>query len=132
VFIHIGDGACVYRTRGDPAWKIPSWPAQGEYASTTFFVTDEPQPSVQFSSLPEPIDDIAVFSDGIERLTLEFSTKTAHGPFFENMFSRLHSTSPGRDRRLSKALGTFLDSPAVCDRTDDDKTLILAKRLTEC
>jgi hypothetical protein len=86
---------------------------------------------IQFTTLPEPIDQIAVFSDGIERLALEFSSKTAHGPFFESMFAPMRDASPGRDRPLSRALQRFLDGPTVCDRTDDDKTLILAKRISE-
>jgi hypothetical protein len=31
----------------------------------------------------------------------------------------------GRDAGLSKALGSFLSSPRVCEKTDDDKSLIL-------
>jgi Protein phosphatase 2C len=129
--IHVGDGACVYRTRGDPAWKAATWPAQGEYAATTFFVTDDPQPSINFSAIAEPVHELAVFSDGIERLALDFAAKTPFAPFFDKMFAPLNATTPGRDRQLSKALRSFLDSPTVCDRTDDDKTVILAKLIAE-
>jgi len=31
----------------------------------------------------------------------------------------------GRLASLSAALGQYLDSPRLCERTDDDKTLIL-------
>ena len=131
IFVHIGDGACVYRLAGDLMWTVPTWPAQGEYAATTFFVTDEPEPSVQFATVSGPIRELAVFSDGLERLALEFASKTAFPPFFEKMFAPLHGTAPGRDRGLSRSLKGFLDGPAVCDRTDDDKTLILAKRVED-
>jgi serine/threonine protein phosphatase PrpC len=30
IFIHVGDGAFVFRTEGEAAWKVPTWPAQGE------------------------------------------------------------------------------------------------------
>jgi hypothetical protein len=32
----------------------------------------------------------------------------------------------GRDRDLSAKLAAYLDSSLVCERTDDDKTLVLA------
>lgn len=34
VFIHVGDGASVFRTAETPQWNVPSWPAQGEYAAS--------------------------------------------------------------------------------------------------
>jgi hypothetical protein len=129
VIVHVGDGACVYRHCNDSDWKVGTWPAQGEYAATTFFVTDDPEPTINFAKVSESIGDLAVFSDGIERLALDFATKTAHAPFFDKMFAPLSSTAPGRDRTISKALRSFLDGPLVCDRTDDDKTVILARRI---
>jgi Protein phosphatase 2C len=131
VVVHVGDGACVYRNRDDPTWKVATWPAQGEYAATTFFVTDEPQPTVNFATITESIHELAIFSDGIERLALDFADKSAYAPFFEKMFAPLTARSPGRDRQISKALLAFLDGPTVCERTDDDKTLILARRIVE-
>ena len=129
--IHVGDGACVYRNGSDIAWKVATWPAQGEYAATTFFVTDEPQPSINVVTISEPVTEVAIFSDGIERLALDFSAKTAYAPFFDKMFAPLNATTPGRDRKLSRSLQDFLDGPGVCARTDDDKTVILARRIVE-
>jgi hypothetical protein len=129
IFVHVGDGASVFRTANNSDWQVATWPAQGEYAATTFFVTDDPQPSIQFCFVDHPINEIAVFSDGLERLVLDFSTHTAHAPFFERMFAPLSSPSSGRNRELSRSLKQFLDGPSVCGRTDDDKTLILAKRM---
>jgi hypothetical protein len=130
-FIHVGDGAFVFRTAGDSVWNVPTWPAQGEYAATTFFVTDEPEPHLQFVSLCQPIEELALFSDGIERLVLQFSTKTAFSPFFDKMFAPLRDSTAGRNRKLSQELRKFLDGPSVCEKTDDDKTLLLAKRHLE-
>jgi hypothetical protein len=130
VFVHVGDGAFAFRIEGQSDWNVPTWPAQAQYAATTFFVTDEPEPHLQFARVSEPIEEIAIFSDGMERLALQFSTKTAFSPFFEKMFAPLQG-STGRNRKLSRDLRTFLDSPSVCERTDDDKTLVLAKRHLE-
>jgi hypothetical protein len=129
IFINVGDGESVFRTAHNDEWQVSTWPAQGEYAATTYFVTDDPQPSIQFRLVDHPISEIAVFSDGLERLVLDFISHTAHAPFCDKMFSPFDRVSAGRDRTLSRALHRFLDGPSVCSKTDDDKTLILAKRL---
>ena len=127
--IHVGDGACAIRRAQTTEWHVPSWPAQGEYASTTYFVTDDPQPRVSLSSVDGEIEEIAVFTDGIERLALDFSASTAFRPFFESIFPALRREGVGRHRRLSCYLRTFLDSSRMAERTDDDKTLIMARRM---
>jgi Protein phosphatase 2C len=129
VIVHVGDGACALRFSGDPLWYVPSWPAQGEFASTTFFVTDDPCPSVRVAQEIGTVSEVAVFSDGIERLALDFGSKSAFAPFFDSMFSAVENRTPGRKRALSVNLRDFLDSPSVVERTDDDKTLLLARRV---
>jgi hypothetical protein len=125
--MHVGDGAAVLRVDGN--WTVPSWPANGEYASTTFFVTDEPAPQLRITRLTGPADSVAVFSDGLERLALKFDDNSAYAPFFDGIFRPvMASAAKGRDRELSAALGRYLDSAAVNERTDDDKSLILALR----
>jgi hypothetical protein len=128
-FVHVGDGSAVYRLNGTDDWIVASWPAQGEYASTTYFVTDDPEPQIRLAYVEGQVQEVALFSDGIERLVLDFSNRTAFAPFFERMFSPLQRQVWGRDRMLSRQLKEYLDSPAVCEKTDDDKTLLLAKRL---
>lgn len=127
--MHVGDGACVVRLGRQDDWIVPSWPAQGEYASTTHFVTDNPPPCPVVRTVSGAVIEIAIFTDGLERLALDFTEKAAYRPFFESMFAHLRATPMGRDRNLSRELRAFLDSPRVTDRTDDDKTLILARRL---
>lgn len=129
VVIHVGDGACACRIEGETEWRVPSWPAQGEYAATTYFVTDDPEPRVNVVALDGRIEEVAVFTDGMERLALDFGARVAFGRFFESMFPALRRTSEGRQRRLSMDLRNFLDSPQVTDRTEDDKTLVLARRI---
>ena len=124
---HVGDGSCVVREVGDGRWHALSWPAQGEYASTTFFVPDEPQPRLQIVRSVSGIDAVATFTDGIERLALEYATQTAHPPFFRGIVAPLDDAlHVGFDFELSGMLRTYLDTPAINDRTDDDKTLVLA------
>jgi len=129
VICHVGDGACVLREHGLAEWHVPSWPAHGEYASSTFFITDDPAPKVRVAHTPGEFAEIAVFSDGIERLVLDFATRKPFGPFFDQMFVPLRDGQSGRNRPLSQGLRRYLDSKGVTDRTDDDKTLIMARKV---
>ncbi len=129
IVVHIGDGAVVWRKPGSEEWEVPSWPYHGEYASTTAFVTDDPQPKLSYLRMDEAIQEFALFSDGIERLVLEQATRSAHAPFFNRMLAPLRNSDvAGPDKHLSAALKDYLDSAAVCERTDDDKSLILGVR----
>ena len=59
-------------------------------------------------------------------MAVAFTTKTAHPQFFDPMI-RPVDASPGAGRltELSGKLREFLAGPSVCERTDDDKTIIL-------
>jgi len=126
---HVGDGACAVRRKGGEAWEVPSWPAHGEYASSTYFVTDDPEPNLRLSCWEGEFTDLAIFSDGLERLALDFLNKSAFNRFFDPMSAPLAKLPSGRGRALSIQLRSFLDGPQVTDRTDDDKTIIVAKRV---
>jgi hypothetical protein len=126
--VHVGDGACAFRLRAETEWQVPSWPAHGEYASTTNFVTDDPEPKSNVAYVSGNVAEVALFTDGLERLALDFTTRRAFIPFFTSMFRALPSDLSGRDKQLSRELRAFLDSRVVTDRTDDDKTLVLARQ----
>jgi hypothetical protein len=127
-FFQVGDGAIVIG-EGD-GFRPVFWPDSGEYANMTYFVTDEDALSNLHSEVhPAAPAEVAVFSDGIQRLALVYQTREVHKPFFEPMFARLRKAA-GDDEcdLLSGQLAIFLGSPAVNERTDDDKTLVLATR----
>lgn len=130
VILHIGDGGATIKCRGEDHWQIPSWPMQGQFASTTFFVTDDKRPVVQHRYVERPIQNVCVFTDGLERLILDFAKRIPFDPFFEKMIAPLRHEATGRSRHLSRELKRFLESQSVNERTDDDKTLILATRKT--
>ena len=128
VMLQIGDGAIVVHD-GD-GWTWVHWPQRGEFANTTFFVTDESaETQMAFDNCKGRIEEVAAFSDGIEPLVMQYATQTVFGPFFDKMFPAVRALPEGGlDQKLSDALGKYLDSPAICERTDDDKTLVLATR----
>jgi hypothetical protein len=123
----VGDGSTVGRDQSSGEWRVLSWPDQGEYASVTFFLTDDPSARLRIYRPDCTIDALVAFTDGIERLALDFAARSAFQPFFKNMIPAVeHSRTSGQDQVLSEQLRAFLDSSAVNARTDDDKTLVLA------
>ncbi|ARP85817.1 PP2C family serine/threonine-protein phosphatase [Bordetella genomosp. 9] len=128
-YLQIGDGAMVVLS--DPEeWSYIFWPDHGEYINTTAFLTDaSSRESFKFEAAKSTITDVAVFTDGIEPLVLRYATREVHSQFFNGIFKPVRSLSrPGLDPSLSGQLAAYLASAAICDRTDDDKTLLLASR----
>jgi hypothetical protein len=119
----------VLRDSSAKDWHAPTWPEGGEFASTTFFLTDESEPKLRFTTTESAIDVVAAFSDGLERLALDFKARAPFGKFFDGISTPLLGKSGvGRDRDLSEKLKAFLASPQVLSRTDDDKSLVVAVR----
>lgn len=125
IIAHVGDGAIVGRDQ-EGVWQTLSEPENGEYASSTYFLTDDPTPRIRFYKCHKQYTAYSLFSDGIENLALNQQSLTPHAPFFAGMIRPLDEVvGKGKDIELSKALAAFLDSDRVCERTDDDKSLIL-------
>lgn len=126
-FFQVGDGAIVVGAEGE--YYPIFWPMTGEYANSTYFITDTSAVEhLQVEMINDRfMEDVALLSDGLQGLALQFATRTAHTPFFSPMFTRLaEESNPGLSEILSASLQKFLDSESVCKRTDDDKTLILS------
>lgn len=127
VCFQVGDGAIVVDDGDD--YVPASWPAAGEYANTTYFVTDaRVMEYLDIVHIVRPVNEIALFSDGLQRLALCFEQQTVHAPFFRPMFVHLRGEPPGLSAGLCQALAGFLDSTPINERTSDDKTLLLASR----
>lgn len=131
VFGQIGDGAIIMDDGTPEMGYVPAtWPHSGEYANTTFFATEpEALRHLQVHVVADRrIQEVALFSDGIEKLALRMQSHEVHSPFFAPLFGRLRSLSHAEASELEPELRNFLDSSAVNARTDDDKTLVLATR----
>jgi hypothetical protein len=128
IFFQIGDGSIVAK-KNDIAGVV-FWPDSGPYANMTYFVTDEDAlDHLQLTIVDAAFDEVALFSDGIQRIALLFDSKMPYWPFFEPMFKILRARDGDACSLLDDELSRFLGSPQVNERTDDDKTLILATRL---
>jgi hypothetical protein len=123
-FMQVGDGAIVFG-RGDhlaPAF----WPQSGEYANQTTFLTSEGALESACIEITDPVDRVALFTDGLQNLALDLTARTAYVPFFAPLFKSLAST-PSIESFEARLL-QLLNSPKVNQRTNDDKTLVVAVR----
>jgi hypothetical protein len=127
-FWQIGDGAICFRESNADRFGYAFWPEKGDYANVTFFVTDQNAHNhLEFDATSLNIVELAIFSDGLERLALDFVSGEAHTAFFTGLFPAVRGLrAPGYSAELSSDIEGFLSSERVNRRTDDDKTLLLA------
>ena len=124
-FAQIGDGAIVFGTRDRHA--VAFWPEPSGYANATDFLTDDEfADTLLFETWRESVTELAVLTDGLQRLALDFAEKKPHASFFRPLFDALDASAD--PEALAEPLAAFLDSPRVVARTDDDKTLVLGVR----
>jgi hypothetical protein len=127
-FFQIGDGAII--AGHDGVFGVVFWPQSGEFANSTNFITsNDYRERLEFCSVKTRFTEVALFTDGIERLALRFDVQTPHVPFFHPLFQVLRSSEDVA--RLNDGLSKFLSSDSVKNRSDDDKTLILATRCSD-
>ncbi|MGH2459590.1 MAG: PP2C family serine/threonine-protein phosphatase [Chloroflexota bacterium] len=118
----IGDGAIVV---GDGAGRarLLTGPDHGEYLNETA-VLSAPDflERVRFavSDFDEPLT-VAILTDGLEIVALNWATGQPHAPFFGPLWD-----FAGRPGAGSAELVAFLTSERLSRYTDDDKTLVLA------
>ncbi len=128
IFFQIGDGAIVARRSG--AFGVVFWPQSGEYLNTTSFLTSsEFHERLQVCVVKGEFTDIALLTDGVERLALQFDALTPHAPFFHPLFAAVRAAQ--KSDVLTEDLKRFLESDSVTMRNDDDKTLLLACRIAD-
>ena len=125
VFAQVGDGAIVIR-QGEN-YRTVFWPEIAEYANATDFLTDDSFADVvHFEVITDSISEVAAFTDGLQRVALDFSARTAHPAFFLPLFGGMRTVT--NSEPLAEPFRNFLDSDRVNERCDDDKTLVLAVR----
>lgn len=124
VTLQVGDGAIVCRLRSGKLRVLKTLNKSGYLNETTFLTSDDYEKELQRESLPSSeITGIALFTDGIERVAVRDSDNQAHGPFFAPLFDFALNPASRQEE-----LDDFLKSQRLNDRTDDDKTLVIAAR----
>jgi len=132
VFVQIGDGAIVFREAGSGNYSWVFWPQNGEFANVTNFLTQADfEDAVQIDRTDVPPVELAIFSDGIERLVLDMANRSVHAPALTPIFQWLATTgAPAISNGETPGLLAFLNSDKVNSRTDDDKSLVVATRVS--
>ncbi len=122
----VGDSVAVVMNEAEEMTVLCT-PQKGEYANTTNFLS---QPNIlavlEVQARPERSMGVAVFSDGLHSLAVNLAQNKPHVPFFKPLFAFVAAI----DDQLAadEQLTLFLNSERVNARTDDDKTLVLARR----
>ncbi len=124
----IGDGASVLQD-GAGQLKAFTAPQQGEYVNeTTFLISPDYLKAAQFRFERGSFTHVALFSDGLQRLALKLPEAEPHAPFFTPLFGFVTQASEASAEERNQQLATFLQSPRIAERADDDLTLVLAAR----
>lgn len=132
VFFQVGDGSIVVADSEELNHCHVFWPQHGEYENMTFFATETGfATNLNFENVRRNVVELAMFSDGLQRLALDFVKTAPYEPFFRGLFPSVRAMTVDDGGKLNQSLVDFLDSPRVNERTDDDKTLILATRVQE-
>lgn len=122
--MQVGDGAVVVAEPDGVLLSIIR-PFQGDCLNETVFLTspdsvETAQPTV-WQGRPA---HLAVLSDGLQMTALRMPGADPHPGFFAPLFQFLSREGDGT--LAQEALASFLASPRVRGRTDDDLTLLLA------
>jgi len=124
---HIGDGALVAIFDGVTPETV-SGPQRGEYANEVTPLTSPDALEVaRFTVHRRAVQALAMLTDGLQNLCVNIATGRPYEPFFVPFFNGV--VKGMNTAEASRELGTFLGSPAICGRTDDDKTLVVIGRL---
>ncbi len=123
VFFQVGDGAIVIADADDYSYVF--WPQHGEFANqTNFIIQEDVEQVLEFACIHQPVQKAAIFTDGIERLVLDFASQSVHSPSLAPIFEWLLGSDGAADVP-SPAFMAYLGSNHVNARTDDDKTLVM-------
>ena len=105
--LHVGDGACVASTSSssstDMTFRVVSWPQNGEYANTTAFITDAGVRA--YMAHLDGVETFAIFFHGLQSVALDWTERTAFGPFFSPLVAALRRLAP---RELEPRLAEYL------------------------
>jgi hypothetical protein len=123
---HIGDGAVV-GIAPDQSVRTLSTPDNGEFINSTYPLTSADYAShMRFATGNETLYGIAVVSDGVQPMCINYKTGAAYPGFFAPLVQWLAGLQDLT--RADEVLGSMLDSAQFRQKSDDDMTLVLAVR----
>lgn len=127
--LHIGDGAVVGILSATEV-KTLSAPDNGEFINVTVPLTsNEYLSNLRFSHGVEELYGIALLSDGVQPMCINYQTNAAYPGFFTPLIQWLASLPESELAQAHPVLTTLLDSDKLRQKSDDDMTLVLTLRL---
>jgi hypothetical protein len=123
--MQIGDGTIVVADTTGALRSVAGF-GRGEYLNETVFLTSAGAvASAEPQILRQPFTHLALLSDGLQMVALRMPVGEPYAGFFVPVFRFLDEQ---RDPALAtQALESFLVSPRLRERTDDDVTLLVAR-----
>jgi hypothetical protein len=120
----VGDGVLIARTPEGDLYTL-SQAQRGEYANETVFLTmPDALERIHIRLVELDLSGFAIMSDGLLRLAVQLPEYTPHSPFFNPLWR--FAAQMGEGEQANQQLAEFLASEKVCNRTDDDKSLVIA------
>jgi hypothetical protein len=124
--MHIGDGTIVGLYTQHSA-KTLSIAENGEFInSTTPITSDDYQSHMRYAHGHELLAGVALLSDGVTPMCINYKTGNAYDGFFRPLQTWL-ADAPQLSG-IDESLKQFLDTPKMRQKSDDDMTLVLALR----
>lgn len=124
---HLGDGAVV-GLDDDGRLETISPPQRGEYANeVTPLTADDALKLTRFTVKRKSMTAVALITDGLQMLSLNSAHHEPYSPFFTPFFESICQNLDSAE--TSQQLERFLTSERVCERTDDDKTLVVVGKV---
>ncbi len=121
VALQIGDGASLFTSPGG-SYESCTTPPESEYANeTTFLTSKNALETCQLVEKNTPVHQVAVITDGLQRIALQMPQATPFVPFFQPILQFAKNSSDSGEDELKR----FLQSPRITSRTDDDLTLLI-------
>jgi len=119
----VGDGAAIARCADDSLIAVTA-PQSGEYINETIFFTSPTYlEAAQYGYWEGPVTGLSVLSDGLQLLALNMPGGTPFPAFFTPLFQYLAASDDLH--QAEQQLRSFLGSPRIQQRADDDLTLVL-------
>lgn len=120
----VGDGMMVVEDMQGEFSCFFSLPKR-EYANQVVSITSDQGPKeLQIVSRNAPAKTVSLLTDGLLRLSCDLRKNVPHAPFFQKMTSLLYAVP--EQSQASNELQVLLNHPSINERTDDDKTLVVA------
>lgn len=124
-FWQLGDGGWVVQSAN--GIEVATWPSSGEFINQTVFVTSDGYLDRWTQASMKEITAVLGFSDGLEHMALDYPTQAARDTFVGKLFAAVASSPQPAD--IEAQISSLLSSQLVSERTDDDKTMVLAWRI---